>query len=162
MEGVINCSLNTHDTEISINCSLNTHDTEIPVQMVDLARLRSTNRLQLGGFRWEVQLLSTSYVMLAQSITDPRTREVLSWKEDNLSFEIKDYKGFDLLMGALFFRHKKWPARFCHYGIKCKFNHPSLQRGQPNCLSQFNMITDKVPARVRERDPPTEKRRWTI
>ncbi|KAM2740035.1 hypothetical protein EV2_034087 [Malus domestica] len=60
MEGVINCSLNTHDTEISINCSLNTHDTEIPVQMVDLARLRSTNRLQLGGFRWEVQLLSTS------------------------------------------------------------------------------------------------------
>ncbi|RXI01640.1 hypothetical protein DVH24_014989 [Malus domestica] len=102
------------------------------------------------------------YVMLAQSITDPRTREVLSWKEDNLSFEIKDYKGFDLLMGALFFRHKKWPARFCHYGIKCKFNHPSLQRGQPNCLSQFNMITDKVPARVRERDPPTEKRRWTI
>ncbi|RXI01638.1 hypothetical protein DVH24_014987 [Malus domestica] len=86
----------------------------------------------------------------------------LSWKEDDLSFEIKDYKGFDLLMGALFFRHKKWPARFCHYGIKCKFNHPSLQRGQPNCLSQFNMITDKVPARVRERDPPTEKRRWTI
>ncbi|CAN6724394.1 unnamed protein product [Malus baccata var. baccata] len=87
------------------------------------------------------------YVMLAQSITDPRTREVLSWKEDDLSFEIKDYNGFDLLMG---------------HWIKCKFNHPSLQRGQPNRLSQFNMITDEVPARVRERDPPTEKRRWTI